>query len=69
MGDLIPMVRPGGNGSWALVARAIATVAAILVYGWINFLLYPASAPCWPAQVAGKQFENSNTSYVDPCSG
>src|SRR4249920_1418724 len=27
----------------ALLGRGIATVAAVLVYGWINFLMYPVS--------------------------
>lgn len=43
--------------------RGIATLVAILCYGWINFLLNPVST-ILTGQIAGKQFENSDTSYV-----
>ena len=43
--------------------RVIASLAAILVFGWVNFLLNPA-ATLLTGQAAGKQFENSDMSYV-----
>ena len=46
-----------------LVGRVVATVLAILLYGWINFLAYPV-ATLLTAQMAGKQLENSDVSYV-----
>lgn len=43
--------------------RFVSTVATILVYGWVNFLLNPA-ATVLSGQVAGRQFEDSDISYV-----
>ncbi len=45
------------------VSRVIASVVAILLYGWINFLINPV-ATILSGQVAGKQFENSDISYI-----
>jgi len=47
-----------------MVYRGIASVVAILLYGWINFLLNPV-ATVLSGQAAGKQFENSAASYVE----
>jgi hypothetical protein len=47
----------------ALLGRGIATVAAILVYGWVNFLLYPVSTVL-SGDAAVKQLENSDSAYV-----
>jgi len=63
MGALITSARPRPNGSRALIPRLIATVAAILLYGWINFMLNPVSTML-TAKVAGRQFENSDAAYV-----
>jgi hypothetical protein len=45
-----------------LVGRIAATVLAIVLYGWINFLAYPA-ATLLTGQTAGQQFADSDTSY------
>ena len=47
----------------ATLGRLIATVAAVLVYGWVNFLLYPVSTVL-SGDAAVKQLENSDTAYV-----
>jgi hypothetical protein len=47
----------------ALLGRAIATIAAVLIYGWINFLMYPANTVL-SGDAAVKQLENSDTAYV-----
>ena len=47
----------------ALLGRGIATVAAILIYGWVNFLLSPVST-ILSGDAAAKQLENSDTAYV-----
>jgi hypothetical protein len=48
------------NAFWG---RAIATVVAVLVYGWVNFLLNPAST-ILSGDAAVKQLENSDSAYV-----
>jgi len=48
----------------SLFARALATLVAIVAYGWINFLLNPIATVVSGA-AAGKQFDNSATSYVE----
>jgi hypothetical protein len=63
MGALITSSRPETGGARGLIARLLCSAAAILLYGWINFLLYPAST-LMTARMAGKQFENSDTAYV-----
>jgi hypothetical protein len=63
MGALITSERPGPAGSRGLLVRLLCTVAAILLYGWINFILNPVST-LMTAQMAGKQFENSDAAYV-----
>jgi hypothetical protein len=45
-----------------LIGRIGATIVAILLYGWINFLAYPAST-LLTGQTAGQQFDDSNVSY------
>jgi hypothetical protein len=45
-----------------LVVRVVATVVAVLLYGWINFLAYPA-ATLLTGQTAGQQFADSDASY------
>ncbi|MBI5786990.1 MAG: hypothetical protein HY446_00345 [Candidatus Niyogibacteria bacterium] len=47
----------------SVVKRGIATVVVLFLYGWINFLLNPV-ATILTGQVAGKQLENSDISYV-----
>ena len=46
-----------------ILGRAIATAAAVVLYGWINFLLHPV-ATIASADVAGQQFANTDASYV-----
>jgi len=46
-----------------VVWRAVGTVASILIYGWINFLLNPVGTVL-TGEVAGRQFDSSNASYV-----
>jgi hypothetical protein len=46
-----------------VLARGIATAVAIILYGWINFLLNPTGT-ILTGQAAGQQFSNSDTSYV-----
>jgi hypothetical protein len=45
-----------------LVGRIVATVLAVVLYGWINFLAYPASTML-TGQAAGSQFDNTDASY------
>ena len=47
----------------ALVGRGIATVAAVLIYGWLNFLMYPAST-ILSGDAAVRQLDNSDVAYV-----
>ncbi len=47
----------------ALLGRGIATLAAVLIYGWLNFLLYPVSTVL-SGGAAVKQLENSDAAYV-----
>lgn len=47
----------------SVIWRSIATVFAMLLYGWTNFLLNAAGTVLTGA-VAGRQFENSSTDYV-----
>jgi hypothetical protein len=46
-----------------IALRFIASVVAVLAYGWINFLLNPVGTIA-SARLAGKQLENSDTAYV-----
>ncbi len=46
-----------------ILIRSAASLVAILLYGWINFLLNPA-AILVSGKMAGKQFENSDTAYI-----
>ncbi len=46
-----------------ILRRAIATAAAVVLYGWINFVLHPIGTIA-SGDVAGEQFANSNVSYV-----
>jgi hypothetical protein len=47
----------------ALVGRGIATVAAVLIYGWLNFLMYPVST-ILSGDAAVRQLDNSDVAYV-----
>ncbi len=51
------------NGFADYVVRGVATLVAILLYGWINFLLHAMGA-LPSGKVAVKQFENSDSSYL-----
>ena len=63
MGALITSARTGSERARGIILRLIGTIVAILVYGWINFILNPV-ATLVTAQMAGKQFDNSDASYV-----
>ncbi len=63
MNDIVPAVRPSQGQASGLAGRLIATAVAVLIYGWVNFLLNPV-ATILSGQVAGKQFENSDTAYT-----
>ena len=41
----------------------VASMAAIMAYGWVNLLLNPV-ATILSGQMAGKQFENSDVAYI-----
>ena len=47
----------------ALLGRGIATVAAVLIYGWLNFLMYPVST-ILSGDAAVRQLDNSDVAYV-----
>lgn len=47
----------------ALLGRGIATAAAILIYGWVNFLVYPVSTVL-SGEAAARQLQNSDAAYV-----
>jgi hypothetical protein len=51
-----------------MLRRIAFSIAAILVYGWVNFLANPI-ATIASGQLAGKQFETSNTAYVQSVIG
>ena len=51
-----------------LIGRIGATIVAILLYGWINFLAYPAST-LLTGQTAGQQFSDSDVSYFSSMIG
>ena len=51
-----------------MVLRGALSVLAVLLYGWINFLLNPL-ATLVSADVAGRQFDNSATSYIQAVYG
>ena len=63
MGALITSDRRGTEGLRGLIFRLLGTVVAILFYGWINFILNPVGT-LMTAQMAGKQFDNSDASYI-----
>jgi hypothetical protein len=46
-----------------ILRRAIATAAAVVLYGWINFVLHPAGTIA-TGQAAGQQFADSDVGYV-----
>jgi len=55
---------PAGNVAVrGTLVRVILTIAAVLIYGWVNFLLNPA-ATLLAADQAGNQFRNSDVSAV-----
>ena len=57
------LVPAGNGGARSLFVRLALTIAAILIYGWVNFLLSPV-ASILAADQAGKQFQNSDVSAV-----
>ena len=50
------------RSAWSY-SRAVLPLVASFLYGWINFLLNPG-ATLLTAQSAGKQFENSDASFI-----
>jgi hypothetical protein len=55
---------PAGNGGVRIMlSRVVLTLAAVLIYGWVNFLLYPV-ATILAAEQAGRQLQNSDGSAV-----
>ena len=50
-------------GKSGAVWRSVMSIAVILVYGWINYALNPV-AIIGSGQIAGKQFEPSDFSYI-----
>lgn len=46
-----------------ILRRAVATVGAIVLYGWINFLLHPIGTIA-SGDAAGQQFANGSAAYV-----
>ena len=48
--------------------RAVATAVAVVLYGWINFLLHPVGTIATGA-AAGQQFADSDVSYVSSLVG
>ena len=56
--EMKEMSRSGG-----ILVRAFASLAAVLLYGWINFLLH-STATLASGKIAGKQFDNSDMSYI-----
>ncbi len=68
MGALVTSSAVGKSGGRGLAVRAILTLAAILLYGWINALLNPV-ATIGAAQMAGLQFDNSNLAYFGAAIG
>jgi hypothetical protein len=62
------LVAAGNGSARGIVTRAVLTVAAILIYGWVNFLLNPA-ATVLSAEAAGGQFANSDASAVSSMFG
>jgi hypothetical protein len=63
MGALITSDRTGAGGARGLVMRVLGSIAAILLYGWVNAIVNPV-ATLGAGQVAGRQLENSDTSFV-----
>lgn len=47
----------------SVLKRLLLSAVVVMLYGWINALLSPV-ATIMSAQMAGKQFENSDVSYV-----
>jgi len=54
--------------SQGYIIRGIATVAAVMLYGWINFLLSSISTLA-SGKLAVKQFENSDSAYISSLLG
>ncbi len=63
MGALMTSTTSGKDGGRRLAVRAILSLAAILLYGWINALVNPI-ATIGTARVAGQQFANSDLSFA-----
>jgi hypothetical protein len=57
------LVPAGNGGARDILVRVILTLAAIVIYGWVNFLFNPV-AMILAADQAGKQFDNSDVSAV-----
>ena len=47
----------------AIVWRLVLSFVSVMLYGWINGLLNPVST-LLSAEIAGKQFDNSDASYI-----
>jgi hypothetical protein len=55
---------PSGNvRTRGVVVRLVLTVSAVLIYGWVNFLLNPV-ATILAGDEAGRQFQNSDVAAV-----
>jgi hypothetical protein len=63
MGALITSGQAGTGGARGVIARLVGSIAAILLYGWINAALNPV-ATLGAGQMASRQFENSDMSFV-----
>jgi hypothetical protein len=51
------------NRTRSILLRGLASLIAVLLYGWINFLLHMTSNLA-SGKVAGQQFDNSDISYA-----
>jgi hypothetical protein len=63
MGALTTSGQPGASGARGLALRVLGSIAAILLYGWVNAILNPV-ATLGAGQMAGRQLDNSDTSFV-----
>jgi hypothetical protein len=63
MADPRALVPAGNGGARGILPRAVLTAAAVLLYGWVNFLLNPA-ATLVSAELAGRQLDNSDVAYA-----
>ncbi len=68
MNDIVPaqMARP--TGAYGIAARIIASAVVIVAYSGLNFILTPVGT-VMTGQTAGRQFDNSDASYVASVAG